>query len=81
MSTPSHLQRRFANGDRSGGGRNLTSPARQYAVNGERHSFALLRTIEEAAAQERVRDLVLGAFAEYGGNQQWRPIRSTGSPG
>ncbi len=39
--------------------------ARQYAVNGERRGFALLRPIAEAAAQERVRDLVLDAFAEY----------------
>ena len=30
---------------RSGGGRNVTFPARQYAVNGERRSFALLRPI------------------------------------
>ena len=28
---------------RTGGGRNVTFPARQYAVNGERRSFALLR--------------------------------------
>ena len=34
---------------RSGTGRNVTFPARQYAVNGERRSFALLRPIAEAA--------------------------------
>ena len=50
---------------RTGGGRNVTFPARQYAVNGERRSFALLRPIGDTSAQERVRDLVLGAFAEY----------------
>ena len=50
---------------RSGSGRNVTFPARQYAVNGEKRSFALLRPIADAAAQERIRDLVLGAFAEY----------------
>ena len=50
---------------RTGGGRNVTFPARQYAVNGERRSFALLRPITDAAAQERVRDLVLEAFAEF----------------
>ena len=49
----------------SGGSRNVTFPARQYAVNGERRSFALLRPIANAAAQERVRDLVLQAYAEY----------------
>src|SRR6266853_3348189 len=50
---------------RGGGGRNVTFPARQYAVNGERRSFALLRPIADTAAQNRVRDLVLEAFAEY----------------
>ena len=50
---------------RGGGGRNVTFPARQYAVNGERRSFALLRPITDTNAQERVRQLVLEAFAEY----------------
>ena len=50
---------------RSGGGRNVTFPARQYAVNGERRSFALLRPIIDAAGQDRVRNLVLDAYAEY----------------
>src|SRR6266516_6545685 len=50
---------------RGGNGRNVTFPARQYAVNGERRSFALLRPIADASAQERVRELVLQAFAEY----------------
>ena len=52
---------------RSGSGRNVTFPARQYAVNGERRSFALLRPTADAAGQERVRDLVLQAYAEYEG--------------
>jgi len=50
---------------RTGGGRNVTFPARTYAVNGERRSFALLRPIADVSAQERVRDLVLQAYAEY----------------
>jgi hypothetical protein len=50
---------------RGGPGRNVTFPARQYAVNGERRSFALLRPIADVNAQNRVRDLVLEAFAEY----------------
>jgi hypothetical protein len=50
---------------RSGGGRNVTFPARQYAVNGERRSFALLRPIVDTAGQDRVRNLVLDAYAEY----------------
>lgn len=50
---------------RSGAGRNVTFPARQYSVNGERRSFALLRPIVDAAAQDRLRDLVLQAYAEF----------------
>jgi len=50
---------------RSGNGRNVTFPARQYAVNGERRSFALLRPIGDMSAQNRLRDFVLEAFAEY----------------
>lgn len=50
---------------RAGTGRNVTFPARQYAVNGERRSFALLRPIADATAQERIRDLILTAYAEY----------------
>ena len=50
---------------RGGGGRNVTFPARQYAVNGERRSFALLRPITDTAGQDRVRTLVLDAYAEY----------------
>jgi len=50
---------------RGGAGRNVTFPARQYAVNGERRSFALLRPIVDTTAQERVRDLILEAYAAY----------------
>ena len=50
---------------RGGSGRNVTFPARQYSVNGERRSFALLRPIVDATAQNRIRDLVLEAYAEY----------------
>ena len=50
---------------RGGGGRNVTFPARQYSVNGERRSFALLRPLADVAAQDRIRDLVLQAYAEY----------------
>src|SRR5438067_3174368 len=50
---------------RGGNGRNVTFPARQYAVNGERRSFALLRPITDTSAQNRVRELVLQAYAEY----------------
>ena len=50
---------------RTGGGRNVTFPARTYAVNGERRSFALLRPIGDATAQDRIKELVLEAYAEY----------------
>jgi len=50
---------------RGGGGRNVTFPARQYSVNGERRSFALLRAIADTNAQERIRELVLEAYASY----------------
>ena len=50
---------------RGGSGRNVTFPARQYSVNGERRSFALLRPIVDTAAQNKIRDLILEAFREY----------------
>jgi hypothetical protein len=50
---------------RGGGGRNVTFPARQYSVNGERRSFALLRPVADTAAQERIRELVLQAYVDY----------------
>jgi hypothetical protein len=50
---------------RNGSGRNVTFPARQYSVNGERRSFALLRPIVDASAQERVRELILAAYSEH----------------
>ena len=50
---------------RGGSGRNVTFPARQYAVNGERRSFALLRPIVDTGAQERIREVVLEAYAAY----------------
>ena len=50
---------------RTGTGRNVTFPARQYSVNGERRSFALLRPLADITAQDRIRELVLQAYAEY----------------
>jgi hypothetical protein len=49
---------------RTGAGRNVTFPARQYSVNGERRSFALLRPLADIAAQDRIRDRILAAYAE-----------------
>lgn len=50
---------------RNGAGCNVTFPARQYSVNGERRSFALLRPVTDTNAQDTVRDLILSAYAEY----------------
>ena len=50
---------------RGGGGRNVTFPARSYAINGERRSYALLRPIVDAGSQERVRELVLEAYDQH----------------
>lgn len=52
--------------ERRTGDRNVTFPAhREYSVNGERRSFALLRPTVDATAQNRIRDLILKAYAEY----------------
>ena len=50
---------------KSGNGRNVTFPARQYSVNGERRSFSLLRPTADSTGQDRIRDLVLEAYAAY----------------
>ena len=51
---------------RSGGGRSVTFPARQYTVNGERRSFALLRPAgADSAAHDRIRELILAAYADH----------------
>ena len=51
---------------RAGSGRHVTFPARQYSINGERRTFfTLLRPIADAAAQERVRNLILEAYTDY----------------
>jgi hypothetical protein len=50
---------------RNGDGRNVTFPARTYSVNGERRSFSLLRPVNDPNSQNRVRDLVLQAYADH----------------
>ncbi len=50
---------------RTGNGRNVTFPARQYSINGERRSFSLLRPILDATAHDRIRQQILDAFASY----------------
>jgi hypothetical protein len=55
----------FALWERRSGGRNVTFPARQYIVNGERRSYALLRPATDAAANDRLRDLILEAYRDH----------------
>jgi hypothetical protein len=50
---------------RTGTGRNVTFPARAYSVNGERRSFALLRPMADNASQDKVRDAILHAYADF----------------
>jgi hypothetical protein len=50
---------------KTGGGRNVTFPARQYSVNGERRSFSLLRPQADSTGQDRLRDLILEAYQAY----------------
>ena len=49
---------------RDGVGQNVTFPARQFTVHGEKRSFSLLRAIGDPSVQDRVRELVLQAYAE-----------------
>lgn len=44
------------------GGHNVTFPARQYSVNGERRSFALLRPITDVRGQETLRDAIIATY-------------------
>ena len=52
----------FAIWERRDGGKNVTFPARQYSVNGERRSFALLRPMGDVSAQEPIRNAILEAY-------------------
>ena len=53
----------FAIWERRDGGRNVTFPARQYSVNGERRSFALLRPANgDPSAQDPIRSAILEAY-------------------
>lgn len=55
----------FAVWERKNGGRTVTFPARQYSVNGERRSYALLRPIVDTASQNKLRDIILDAYKEH----------------
>lgn len=46
-------------------GRNVTFPARPFFVHGDKCNLPLLRAIGDTGAQERVRELVLQAYAQH----------------
>ena len=46
------------------GSPNVTLPARQYAVNGERRRFLLVRPASEAGSTDALRDLIVRAFQD-----------------
>jgi hypothetical protein len=46
----------------AGPARNVTFPARQYSVNGELRSFALLRPATDTSQQEAMRAIILAAY-------------------
>jgi len=50
---------------RSGSGLRVSLPARQYTVNGERRTLALLRPVADPASQEAICDFVLQVYADY----------------
>ena len=50
---------------KTGSGRNVTFPARTYASGNERRSYALLRPETDATAQNRLREIILQAYAEF----------------
>jgi hypothetical protein len=53
----------FSIWERRGGGRNVTFPARQYEVNGNRRSFVLLRSVAgDEGAYDGIRKVILDAY-------------------
>jgi hypothetical protein len=50
---------------RTASGRNVTFPARQYSVNGERRTFSLLRPVGELQTQDAIRQFLLDEFAKF----------------
>ena len=53
----------FSVWERRSGGRNVTFPARQYSVNGERRSYALLRASKDDRDAQAIRDRILDAYS------------------
>lgn len=55
--------------------RNVTMPARQYTVNGERRSYAVLRPHTDTKASDGIRDAILSAYAHFEATNEteWPP--------
>lgn len=53
----------FAVWERSNGSHTVTFPARQYSINGERRSFALLRPAVDPYGHDRLKAAILKAYA------------------
>ena len=53
----------FSVWERRDGGKNVTFPARQYSVNGERRSYALLRASKDDRDAQSIRDCILDAYS------------------
>lgn len=49
----------------TGSERNVTFPARQYSVNGERRHYLLLRTAGDTSTIDPLRDRILRAHADH----------------
>jgi hypothetical protein len=56
----------FAIWRRPGAEPTVTFPARPFIVHGERRKFVLFRAIDDPTAEDRVRQLLLQAYAENG---------------
>ena len=50
---------------KTGSGRNVTFPARQYSVNGERRHYLLLRAAGDTATIDPLRDHILCAYVRH----------------
>ena len=48
--------------ERGDASRTVTFPSRQYSVNGERRSYALLRPITDVKYSDAIKELILSAY-------------------
>jgi hypothetical protein len=62
----------------TGSGPNVTFPARQYSVNGERRHYWLLRTAGDTSTIDPLRDHILRAYADH--VESGGPVEPEGRP-